>query len=116
MGRKKKSEEVSEFHNNRTFNTAETEEARENQMIELAMDLVEFRLRNGTASSQETTHFLKLGSLKARQDYEIGEKQKSLLEAKTSAINEAKSMDKLYQDAIRAMKEYSPEQSDIFDE
>lgn len=33
-------------------------EARENQMISLAMDLVEKRLREGTASSAETTHSL----------------------------------------------------------
>jgi hypothetical protein len=41
-------------------------EARENQLISLAIDLVEQRLLDGTASSQETTHFLKLGSMKAR--------------------------------------------------
>ena len=39
-------------------------EARENQLIALAVDLVEQRLIDGTASSQETTHFLKLGSTK----------------------------------------------------
>jgi hypothetical protein len=43
-----------------------TPEAKENQMISLAMDLVEKRLREGTASSQETTHFLKLATTKER--------------------------------------------------
>ena len=45
-------------------------EARENQMAALAMDLVEQRLRDGTASSQETTHFLKLVSSTAKLQQE----------------------------------------------
>ena len=48
-----------------------TPEARENQMISLAMDLVEQRLLNGTASSQETTHFLKLGTAKEKLEREF---------------------------------------------
>ena len=43
-----------------------TPEARENQLIAKAYDLVEQRLDDGTATSQETTHFLKLGSAKAK--------------------------------------------------
>lgn len=38
-----------------------TPEARQNQLISLAIDLVEKRLIEGTASSQETTHFFKTG-------------------------------------------------------
>ena len=41
-----------------------TPEARENQMIALAVDLAEQQLRDGTASSQVITHYLKLGSTK----------------------------------------------------
>ena len=41
-----------------------TPEARENQLISLAIDLAEQQLRNGTASSQVITHYLKLGSSK----------------------------------------------------
>ena len=47
-----------------------TPEARENQLISLAVDLVEKRLIEGTASSQETTHFLKLGSTKSKYELE----------------------------------------------
>ena len=42
-----------------------TAEARENQMISLAVDLAEKQLQEGTASSQVITHFLKLGTTKA---------------------------------------------------
>ena len=54
----------------RKIRPALTPEARENQMIALAVDLVEQRLLDGTASSQETTHFLKLGSMKNRLEME----------------------------------------------
>ena len=45
----------------RKIRPALTPEARENQLIALAVDLVEKRLIEGTASSKETTHLLKLG-------------------------------------------------------
>lgn len=84
-----------------------TPEARENQLISLAVDLVEQRLINGTASSQETTHFLKLASSKARIEKEILEKQKELISAKTEALQSAKRVEELYADAIKAMRKYS---------
>lgn len=84
-----------------------TAESRENQLCALALDLVEERLRNGTASSQETTHFLKLASTKDKLEKEILEKQKELLEAKTESLQSAQRIEALYSDAIAAMKEYS---------
>lgn len=84
-----------------------TPEARENQMIALAMDLVEQRLLNGTASSQETTHFLKLGTAKEKLERERLEKENELLKAKTEAIQSGQRVEELYKDAIRAMKKYS---------
>lgn len=86
---------------------ATTPEARENQLISLAVDLVEKRLINGTASSQETTHFLKLGSTMTRLDKEILEKQKELITAKTESIQSAKRMEALYKDAMQAFSTYS---------
>lgn len=82
-------------------------EARENQMIALAMDLVEQRLRDGTASSQETTHFLKLASSKERLEKEIMEKQKALIEAKTNAYASSDEIKALYADAMAAFRSYN---------
>ena len=48
----------------RKIRPALTPEARENQMISLAVDLAEKQLMEGTASSQVITHYLKLGSTK----------------------------------------------------
>ena len=84
-----------------------TPEARENQLISLAMDLVEQRLRNGTASSQETVHFLKLGSSKEKLEQQILAEQKKLVVAKTSAIESQERIDELYANAIKAMRTYS---------
>lgn len=82
-------------------------EARENQLISLAIDLVEKRLIDGSASSQETTHFLKLASTKSRVEKEILEKQKELITAKTEALQSAKRVEELYSEAINAMRRYS---------
>lgn len=84
-----------------------TPEASENQMIALAMDLVRQRLLDGTASSQETTHFLKLGSSKARAEMEKLKHENELLQAKTEALQSSKRMEELYADAIKAMQRYS---------
>ena len=84
-----------------------TPEARENQLISLAVDLAEQQLREGTASSQVITHYLKLGSTKERIEKEILEKQKELISAKTENLKSQKKMDELYAEAIKAMKTYS---------
>lgn len=84
-----------------------TPEARENQLISLAVDLAEKQLQEGTASSQVITHYLKLGSTKERIEKEILEKQKELISAKTEALKSAKRVEELYANAIQAMRSYS---------
>lgn len=84
-----------------------TPEARENQLISLAVDLVEQRLLDGTASSQETTHFLKLGSMKNRLEMEKLQEENKLLQAKTEALQSTKRVEELYSEAISAMRRYS---------
>lgn len=91
----------------RKMRPALTPEARENQLISLATDLVEQRLLDGTASSQETTHFLKLATSKARLEKEILEKQKELISAKTEQLHSMKKMEDLYSEAIKAMRRYA---------
>lgn len=83
-----------------------TPEARENQLISLAVDLAEKQLMEGTASSQVITHYLKLGSTKERIEKEILEKQKELISAKTENLKSAKRIEELYTNAIEAMRRY----------
>ena len=96
----------------RKIRPALTPEARENQMIALAVDLVEQRLLDGTASSQETTHFLKLGSMKNRLEMEKLQEENRLLKARTEALQSTKRVEELYSEAIKAMRRYSGQGSD----
>ena len=82
-------------------------EARENQLIALAVDLVEQRLLDGTASSQETTHFLKLGSSKNRLELEKLEEENKLLRARTESLQSQKRVEELYTNALNSMRRYA---------
>ena len=93
--------------NTRQIRPALTPEARQNQLIALATDLVEKRLIEGTASSQETTHFLKLATQEAKLKVKILEKQEELISAKTESIKSSQRTEELYRDAIIAMRKYS---------
>lgn len=84
-----------------------TPEARENQLIALAVDLVEQRLIDGTASSQETTHFLKLASTKARLEKVKLQKEVDLMEAKTEAIKAEEKKEEFYSKVLDALKNYN---------
>lgn len=91
-------------------------EARENQLISLAVDLAERQLMEGTASSQVITHYLKLGSTKEKIEREILEKQKELITAKTENLQSAKRVEELYLNALNAMKSYSGQNTNVGDE
>ena len=81
-------------------------DAREDQLIALAMDTAEERMLNGTASSQEIVHFLRLGSSLAKLQKEEIRERIELDESKVKAIESADEYKKLYEDAIKAMKSY----------
>lgn len=89
-----------------------TPEAREEQMIALAVNLVEQRLLDGTASSQETTHYLKLGSSKTKLEKERLREENELLRAKVKAIESNARIEQLYAEAIEAMREYAGKAND----
>lgn len=91
----------------RKIRPAISPEAREKQMIALAVDLAEKQLMEGTASSQIITHYLKLGTEKERLEREILSKQAELVSAKTEDIKSRKSSEELYSKAIAAMKRYN---------
>jgi len=102
----------------RTSKPMITPENRENYLISLSYDLVEQRLKEGTATSQETTHFLKLGSAKARLENEILEEKKKLMEAQIEALKASEGLQELYANALAAMRSYQghPEEEDDYDE
>lgn len=95
---------------------AKTPEAREQQLINLAIDLAEKQMLEGTASSQVITHFLKLGSTKEAIEKQMLEKQKDLITAKTEAMQSAKRVEELYEKALDAMKSYSIPSEEVYDD
>jgi hypothetical protein len=95
---------------------AATPEARENQLISLASDLVERRFRDGTASAQETVFFLKAGSSRERLEHQKLQNENLLLSARVGQITEGKQMAVLYADALNAMREYQGEEPQYSDE
>lgn len=84
-----------------------TPEGQENHLISLANNLVEQRLLDGTASSQEVTHFLKLGSRKETLEREKLEEENKLLRAKTESLQSQKRVEELYNEALTAMRRYA---------
>ena len=86
---------------------ATTPEARENQLIALAVDLTEKQLREGTASSQVISHYLKLGSSREKLEQERLKKENHLLAVKAEAMESAKRVEELYGKALNAMRAYA---------
>ena len=84
-------------------------EARDNQLISLATDLAEQQIRDGTASSQVITHYLKLGASKERDRLELErlEEENKLLRAKTEQLKSMKRSEELMQEAINAFRSYA---------
>lgn len=82
-------------------------EARENQLISLAVDQAEQQLMAGKASNQVLIHYLKLGTTKQRLELEKIKNENLLLAAKTEAIQSGQHMEELYHEAMSAFKKYS---------
>ena len=89
-----------------------TPAGREARMVAYAMDLAEEQLRNGTASSQVITHFLKLGTEMHKLELEKLQNENALTQAKADQIQSAKESKELYANAIEAMRRYSAHSSD----
>lgn len=86
---------------------ATTPEARENQLISMAVSLAEKQLSEGTASAQVITHYLKLGSSRERLEQERLTQENQLLEAKREALASAARVEELYKTALDAMRSYA---------
>lgn len=104
MGRRKK---IAEEDMPRSTRPASNPESRENQLVSLAVDLAEKQLREGTASSQVITHYLKLGTTMSRLEREKMKLENNLLEAKANALKSAERLEAVYADALASMKIYS---------
>lgn len=91
---------------------ATTLNARENQLISLAVDLAERQMAEGTASSQVITHYLKLGTTREQLEQERLANENALLRAKVEAMASSKRVEELYSDALKAMRGYAGQGED----
>lgn len=103
-------------NNTQTFRAARNPAAREGQLISLATDLAEQQLRNGTASSQVITHYLKLGTEREALEREKLRRENNVLEAKANSYKSAENMEEMYRNAINALRGYSGDRNSEVDE
>jgi hypothetical protein len=95
---------------------ATTPEGRENQLVSLAYDLVEKRIRQGTATSQEVTHFLKLGSTREVLEQERLRHENELTAARIANLESAARVEELYSEAIASMRRYSGQEPEEYED
>lgn len=100
----------------RRHTPALTPEARENQLIAAAIDLAEKQIREGTASAQVITHYLRLGSSKAKLENEKLRSEVDLLNAKIETLESQRNVERLYQEALDAMRSYSGQDYEVYDD
>lgn len=86
---------------------ARTPDERENQLIEAAVDLAEKQLRDGSASAQVISHYLKLGSSRERLEQERLRGEVSLMNTKRELMESEKRTEQLMIDALNAMRGYT---------
>lgn len=85
---------------------------REDELINLAVNLAEQQLRDGTASTQVIVHYLKLGSTRGMLEHEMLENKTKLVKAQTESIQSSQRVEELYKNALEAMQIYGGMVSD----
>ncbi len=91
---------------------AKSVEGNENRLIALAYDVVERKLLAGTASSQETTFFLKLGTQREIKEQLRLEQDILLSKAKIDQLNSFTNMEVVAKEALDAFRGYLPSADD----
>lgn len=99
---------------------ARTPDEREGHLVELATDLAEEQLRQGTASAQVIAHFLKLGSSRERLEQERLKSDIHVAKVKAELMASEARTEELMNRALDAIRGYqglpSGEENDEFDD
>lgn len=90
----------------RARRAALTPQARENQMIDLAVTVAEDMMMSGNAPAQIVTHYLKLGSSREVLEQERIRMQVALDQEKIERMKSEARVEELYTGAIEAMRRY----------
>lgn len=95
-------------------------EAKESQLINLAFKLAEAKLKDGTASSQLITHFLKLATVREQLENDKLRSDLKVANAKIKHMEAQETSKDLYERALAAFRLYagseSQEEDDYDDE
>lgn len=86
---------------------AKTPEGRENQLVGLAVELAEKQLRDGTASAQVISHYLKMGSSREELEQEKIRHEIEMQAARMEHMRAQSRIEELYTEAINAMRIYA---------
>ena len=92
---------------------ATTDERLENQIIADAMDLARKQIRDGTASAQVVTHFLKLGSSREKLEQLRIQEDITTAQAKREQMASSARTEEMMKDAINAFRSYAGENPDV---
>ena len=85
---------------------ARTIDAREKEIVALAVDLAEQQLRDGTAASSTINLYLKLSTMSYQLELEKLRHENELLQARTENIKSLGRMEELYEQAIESLRRY----------
>jgi hypothetical protein len=80
------------------------------------VDRAEQQIRDGTASAQVITHFLKLGSTREMLEQERLRHENELLEAKREALASQARVEQMYKDAMAAFRTYAGQSDPKYDD
>lgn len=92
------------------------DEAMENKLVSLALQQAKQQFEDGTASSQITVHFLRLGSQRAQVEIEKLQLENNLLEEKIQSERQGQELTEMFGEVLEAIKSYSyipPGESDV---
>lgn len=95
---------------------AKTPEARERQMVNLAVDVAESRMMNGTASDGLITHYLKIASIREEKERLKLDLENKLLQAKADQIGSQVRSEEMYKKAMDAFRSYSGGGEETYDD
>lgn len=93
----------------------ESIEEAEKSCIASAYKLVQQRLDDGTATSQETVHFLKLATTREKNENELARARIEKEKAQAEALKKSEQSTDMYEQAINAFKSYSGHNDDDSD-
>lgn len=96
----------------KTSRKARTIEQRERQLVDLAVELAEQQLIEGTASPSVITHYLKLASSREKLEQTRLANENELLKARVKALEAAERTEVMYKEAIEAIRSYAPTSED----